>query len=226
MLIKSMPQEERPLEKAINGGVQALSNTELLGLIIHTGTRNVSSLHLAEEVLSSGNGGISELGEIQYEDLLGITGIGPSKAMLILSVIELGKRIAMAPAARRKVIESSHDVADLLMERLRYEKKEHFKSILVNTKSEILSVDTVSIGALSSTVVHPREVFSSAVRKSAAGVIFVHNHPSGDPLPSKEDIVTTKRLVKSGEILGIRVLDHIIIGDGEFSSLKAMNLME
>ena len=206
--------------------VQALSNTELLGLIIHTGTRNVSSLHLAEEVLSSGNGGISELGEIQYEDLLGITGIGPSKAMLILSVIELGKRIAMAPAARRKVIESSHDVADLLMERLRYEKKEHFKSILVNTKGEILSVDTVSIGALSSTVVHPREVFSSAVRKSAAGVIFVHNHPSGDPLPSEEDIVTTKRLVKSGEILGIRVLDHIIIGDGEFSSLKAMNLME
>ncbi len=226
MLIKSMPQEERPLEKAINRGVQALSNTELLGLIIHTGTRNVSSLHLAEEVLSSGNGGISELGEIQYEDLLGITGIGPSKAMLILSVIELGKRIAMAPAARRKVIESSHDVADLLMERLRYEKKEHFKSILVNTKGEILSVDTVSIGALSSTVVHPREVFSSAVRKSAAGVIFVHNHPSGDPLPSEEDIVTTKRLVKSGEILGIRVLDHIIIGDGEFSSLKAMNLME
>ena len=125
--------------------------------------------------------------------------------MLILSVIELGKRIAMAPAARRKVIESSHDVADLLMERLRYEKKEHFKSILVNTKGEILSVDTVSIGALSSTVVHPREVFSSAVRKSAAGVIFVHNHPSGDPLPSEEDIVTTKRLVKSGEILGIRV---------------------
>lgn len=226
MLIKSMPQEERPLEKAINRGVQALSNTELLGLIIHTGMRNVSSLHLAEEVLSSGNGGISELGEIQYEDLLGITGIGPSKAMLILSVIELGKRIAMAPAARRKVIESSHDVADLLMERLRYEKKEHFKSILVNTKGEILSVDTVSIGALSSTVVHPREVFSSAVRKSAAGVIFVHNHPSGDPLPSEEDIVTTKRLVKSGEILGIRVLDHIIIGDGEFSSLKAMNLME
>ena len=226
MLIKSMPQEERPLEKAINGGVQALSNTELLGLIIHTGTRNVSSLHLAEEVLSSGNGGISELGEIQYEDLLGITGIGPSKAILILSVIELGKRIAMAPAARRKVIESSHDVADLLMERLRYEKKEHFKSILVNTKGKIPSLDTVSIGALSSTVVHPREVFSSAVRKSAAGVIFVHNHPSGDPLPSEEDIVTTKRLVKSGEILGIRVLDHIIIGDGEFSSLKAMNLME
>ena len=93
-------------------------------------------------------------------------------------------------------------------------------------KGEILSVDTVSIGALSSTVVHPREVFSSAVRKSAAGVIFVHNHPSGDPLPSEEDIVTTKRLVKSGEILGIRVLNHIIIGDGEFSSLKAMNLME
>ena len=140
MLIKSMPQEERPLEKAINRGVQALSNTELLGLIIHTGTRNVSSLHLAEEVLSSGNGGISELGEIQYEDLLGITGIGPSKAMLILSVIELGKRIAMAPAARRKVIESSHDVADLLMERLRYEKKEHFKSILVNTKGETVSL--------------------------------------------------------------------------------------
>jgi len=219
-----MPQEERPLEKAINGSVQALSNTELLGLIIHTGTRNVSSLHLAEEVLSSGNGGISELGEIQYEDLLGITGIGPSKAILILSVIELGKRIAMAPAARRKVIESSHDVADLLMERLRYEKKEHFKSILVNTKGEILSVDTVSIGALSSTVVHPREVFSSAVRKSAAGVIFVHNHPSGDPEPSAEDVLITKRCNEAARLMDITLLDHIIIGRHQFVSLKQRGL--
>ena len=112
------------------------------------------------------------------------------------------------------------------MEQLRYAKKEHFKSVLVNAKGEIISIDDVSVGELSSTVVHPREVFHMAVRKSAAAVIFVHNHPSGDPDPSREDILTTKRLVQGGELLGIGVLDHIIIGDGKFSSMREMGLID
>lgn len=105
-------------------------------------------------------------------------------------------------------------------------KKEHFRCVLVNAKGEIITVDEVSVGELSSTVVHPREVFSQAIRKSAAAVIFVHNHPSGDPSPSQEDIQTTKRLTDSGELLGIRVLDHIIIGDGKFSSMREMDLID
>jgi len=173
MLIKSMPRNERPLEKAMRNGVKSLSNSELLGIMLHTGTRNISSIQLV----------------------------------------------------KRSVIQSSHDIAELFMEELRYEKKEHFKSVMMNTKGEVISVETVSIGTLSNTVVHPREVFGSAVKKSAAGVIFVHNHPSGDPKPSEEDILTTERLKKGGEILGIEVLDHIIIGNGKFSSLKAMELL-
>ncbi|MDD4377644.1 MAG: JAB domain-containing protein, partial [Eubacteriales bacterium] len=109
---------------------------------------------------------------------------------------------------------------------MRYLKKEHFKSLLINSKGEILSVEDVSIGELSSTVVHPREVFCAAVKKSAAAIIFAHNHPSGDPTPSKEDVVTTGRLIESGELLGIKVLDHIIIGDGEYSSLRALGLFD
>ncbi|MDY2960097.1 MAG: DNA repair protein RadC [Hornefia sp.] len=225
MLIKSMPMDERPLEKAVREGIKALSNSELIGIMLHTGTKNMSSIRLAEAVLSLREGGISELGEIQYEELLEIAGIGPSKAITVLAALEIGKRVAASSALKRHFIQSSHDVADLFMETLRHEKKEHFKSVMMNTKGEIIAVETVSVGALSNTVVHPREVFCSAVRKSAAGIIFVHNHPSGDPKPSEEDIITTERLKKGGEILGIKVLDHIIIGNGKFSSFKAMDLL-
>lgn len=225
MLIKSMPKYERPMEKAMRYGIKTLSNSELLGILIHTGTKNVSSIRLAESILSLREGGISELGEIQYEELIGLNGIGPSKAITVLTALELGRRIATAPALKRTVIGSSHDIADLFMEKLRHEKREHFQSVMMNSKGEVISVETVSIGALSNTVVHPREVFSSAIRKSAAGVIFVHNHPSGDPTPSQEDVATTERLKKCGEILGIKVIDHIIIGNGKFSSFKAMDLL-
>ena len=155
-----------------------------------------------------------------------VDGIGTMKACTILAAIELGKRIAASPVTEKVSIESSDDVARMFMEELRYMKKEHFRCVLVNAKGEIITVDEVSVGELSSTVVHPREVFSQAIRKSAAAVIFVHNHPSGDPSPSQEDIQTTKRLTDSGELLGIRVLDHIIIGDGKFSSMREMDLID
>lgn len=226
MLIKSLPEEERPLEKAVNQGIGALSNVELLALIIHTGTRNSSSIRLAEEVLSVCEGGLSGMGALGLEELVEINGIGRGKACNILAAVELGKRIATSRAPGRVALTTSDEVADLFMEDLRYEKKEHFKSVMVNAKGEIISIDDVSVGELSSTVVHPREVFSQAVRKSAAGVIFVHNHPSGDPSPSDEDIRTTDRLVQGGQVLGIRVLDHIIIGDGSFTSLRAMELIK
>jgi len=226
MLIKSLPEDERPIEKTLKQGVGALSNAELLALIIHTGTRNSSSIHLAEEVLSICEEGLSSMGSVGLDDLIQISGIGKGKACTILAAVELGKRIATSRPPGRRAISSSDDVASMFMEDLRYEKKEFFKSVLVNAKGEIISVDNVSVGELSSTVVHPREVFSQAIRKSAAGVIFVHNHPSGDPSPSDEDIRTTERLVYGGEVLGIRVLDHIIIGDGNFRSLRAMDIIK
>ncbi len=203
MRIKSLPEEERPLEKLARSGQRTLSNAELLALIIHTGTPGGSAIRLAENVLSVCARGLSDLG-----------------------AIELGKRIATSPGARRLSASSADEVAGLFMETLRYEKKEHFKSVMVNSRGDVISIDDVSVGELSSTVVHPREVFRQAVRRSAAGLIFVHNHPSGDPTPSEEDVLTTKRLIAGGEVLGIRVLDHIVIGDGAYASLRGMGLIE
>lgn len=226
MRIKLMPETERPLEKALDRGIKTLSNTEILAIIIHTGTKNKSAIHLAEEVLTKYPEGIAQLGESTLEDLTEIVGIGSAKALNILAAIELGKRISTGKKKAQLFVESSDDVAKLFMEELRFEKKEHFKSVMVNAKGRVIGIDNVSIGELSSTVVHPREVFIQAVKKSAAGVIFVHNHPSGDPSPSQEDILTTKRLIECGDVLGIKVLDHIIIGDGKFKSFMAMDLIK
>ena len=220
MAIKSLSEMERPLEKAAVHGIGSLSNVELLGVIIHSGTRDSSALHLAEELLSGCPHGISDLGSMTLEELEVPRGIGPAKACRILAAVDLGKRIAAAAPVRRPVVRCAEDVAAIFMERLRYEKKEHFFSVLLNVRGEVIEADPVSVGELTSTVVHPREVFRQAVRRSAAAVIFVHNHPSGDPTPSNMDYRTTQRLIECGELLGIEVHDHIVIGDGKYESLR------
>jgi len=226
MQIKSLPEKERPIEKACTAGVETLSNTELLALIIHTGTKSKSSIGLAEDVLAGFPEGLKALGNCCLEELVRIGGIGRTKACRILSAVELGKRIAAVPLVAGVSIESCDDVAGLFMEELRYEKREHFKGVLVNSKGQVICTENISVGELSSTVVHPREAFHMAVRRSAAAVIFVHNHPSGDPNPSDEDVETTKRLIDCGMLLGIRVLDHIIIGDGAFVSMRGMGFFQ
>lgn len=226
MLIKSLPEEERPQEKALKNGIGALSDSELIALILRTGRQNESSIALAEEVLSLCDEGLFSMGTFSAEDLLNIDGIGPGKASTLMAAVELGKRIAASRIPEKYSAEDPESIASMFMENLRYEKKEYFKSVIVNTKGEVVSVDNVSVGELSSTLVHPREVFSRAVKKSAYGVIFVHNHPSGDPTPSEEDINTTARLVESGNILGIKVLDHVIIGDGRYESFREMDLIK
>lgn len=225
MKIKGLPESERPMEKAINQGVEKLSNSELLALIINSGREGLSAVDLAQSVMGIYPEGISQLGEATYEELINIKGIGPSKAIRLLSTFQIGRRIATSGPRSRKAIKSNDDVAELFMEELRYEKKEHFITLLLNSKGEILDIDKVSIGELSSTIVHPREVFSKAIKKSAASIILVHNHPSGDPSPSQEDIRTTIRLIEGGKLLGIKVLDHIIIGHGEYVSLKALDII-
>lgn len=222
MQIKSLPETERPVEKACSRGIETLSNAELLAMIIHTGTKNKSAIRLGEDVLSAFPDGISGLGNCCLQELTALEGIGSTKACRILGAVELGKRIAAMPAKARLSISSSDDIARLFMEDLRYARKEHFKSLLLTAKGDIISIEDISMGELSSTVVHPREVFSMAIRKSASAVIFVHNHPSGDANPSQEDVETTRRLTDCGVLLGIRVLDHIIIGDGYFSSMREM----
>ena len=159
------------------------------------------------------------------QELMSISGIGQSKAARIMAAVELGKRISTAPRTKRMGVESSEDIARMFIEDMRYEKREVFKALLLNPRGEIISVETVSVGELTSTLVHPREVFSQAVKKSAAGIVFVHNHPSGNPEPSEEDIRTTERLEACGKLLGIVVIDHIIIGDGQYCSMQSMGLM-
>ena len=226
MQIKYLPETERPVEKACSRGIETMSNAELLAMIIHTGTKNKSAIRLGEDVLSAFPDGLSGLGDCCLQELTALDGIGCTKACRILGAVELGKRIAAMPAKERLSISRSDDIAKLFMEKLRYKKKEHFESLLLSAKGDIISIEHISVGELSSTVVHPREVFSMAVRKSAAAIVFVHNHPSGDARPSKEDVETTKRLMDCGALLGIRVLDHIIIGDGLFSSMREMGYIK
>ncbi len=222
MKIKMLPQEERPAEKAMLKGIESLSNAELLALLLGSGTRSKSAIGLAEDILAEDDGGISYLTECSMQELMKLNGVGMIKAARIFAGIELGKRIASKPKTARAVIRSSEDVAGIFMEELRYEKREHFKALLLNSKGELLSVETISVGELTAAPVHPREVFNKAVRKSAAAIIFVHNHPSGDPTPSKEDVETTQRLVSCGKLLGIQVVDHVVIGAGSFCSINGI----
>ncbi len=225
MIIKKLPVDERPQEKLVIYGNSALSNAELLAIIIRTGTNNKSAVTLANEVLAYRENGITFLAECVPEELAEIQGIGQVKACQIVAAIELGKRIATKPKELRINVNNPEAIVNLFMEKMRYYKKEFFNVVILNTKGEVISVENVAIGNLNCTIIHPREIFCKAVKKSASAVIFVHNHPSGNPTPSREDIDITERLIKAGEVLGIKVLDHIIIGDGTFLSFRNKNLM-
>lgn len=225
MIIKELPVTERPREKMIRYGCEALSNAELLAVLIGSGTRNKSSIEVAQDILALDESGISFLGRCTIEEISEVDGIGIAKACRISAAFELGRRIATTPATERIAINSYSDVADMFMEKMRYYKEEHFHAVLINTHGSVISTEEIAIGDIMSMIVHPREVFAMAVRKGAAGVILAHNHPSGDCTPSDEDINTTKRLIEAGKIIGIRVLDHIVIGDGTFTSMKNKNLI-
>lgn len=225
MIIKDLPIEERPREKMISYGPSVVSNAELLAVLIGTGTKNTSAIDLANKILSIEEGGLSYLADCKPEEIYKIPGMGKAKACTIIAAIELGKRIATKPREKRLSITNPDNIANLFMEEMRYYKKEFFKVLLLNTKGEIINIEQTSIGDLSSTIVHPREIFCTAVRRSAAAVVFVHNHPSGNPVPSQEDKDVTVRLVEAGKILGIKVLDHIVIGDGTYVSFREKNLI-
>ncbi len=225
MIIKELPVTERPREKMIRYGCNAMSNAELLAVLIGSGTKNKSAIEVAQDILTLDESGISFLGRCTFEEISAIDGIGEAKACKILAAFELGRRIATRPAADKIVIDSYSDVADLFMEKMRYYQEEHFHAVLVNAHGGVISSEEIAIGDIMSMVIHPREVFAMAIRKSAAGIVLAHNHPSGDCTPSVDDINTTKRLIEAGKIIGIRVLDHIVIGDGTFTSMKSKNLI-
>ncbi len=221
--IKDLPQEERPRERFLNKGPSSLSTAELLAIMLRTGNASTgeSALNLANRLLGLNEGGLRYLASSKVEELSQIKGIGQAKAIQVLAALELGKRLAVAQSDV-KVIGSPRDVSNLLMEQMRFLDREFFQIVLLNTKNHVLGVELIAIGSLNSAIVHPREIFKVPIQRSAAAIVLVHNHPSGDPAPSPEDINVTKRLVEVGEVVGIQVLDHVIIGDNQYVSLREL----
>lgn len=224
MVLRDTPVGERPRERMLHYGVQTLGNAELLAILLRTGTVAESVVRLAERVLREA-GSLKGLNEMRIEQLTAIKGVGPAKAMQIQAGVELGRRLTRSAPEERYTIRSPGDAAELLMEDLRYLDKEHFVCLYLNTKNHVIGRETISVGSLNATVVHPREVFRSAIQRSSASILCAHNHPSGDPTPSHEDTELTQRLLEAGEIIGIDLLDHLVIGDGVFVSMKERGLM-
>jgi DNA repair protein RadC len=194
-----------------------------LGLLFGIGSREKTAVELAGEVISEA-GGLHGLYDVSVHELMKIKGIGEAKACIILAAVELGRRIGQVRNPGRPVISSPADVERLLRGRIANLDRENFVVVLLNTKNEVIETPTVSVGTLSASLVHPREVFKPAIRASAASVILAHNHPSGKVEPSREDREVTKRLGEAADVLGIEVLDHIIVGDGYFS-MKAHGML-
>lgn len=224
--IKDWPVADRPREKLLHAGPACLGDTELLALILRTGLSSprTSALDLARQLLSR-FGSLRALTVATVAELCAIPGIGPAKAADLLAVGELARRLASTPLRPGERFTTSGEVFAHFHERLRDQRKEVFLTLLLDSKNRLLREIRVSEGSLNASIVHPREVFAPVVRESAAAVLLVHNHPSGDPTPSREDLELTGRLRDAGELMGIRVLDHIIIGRGCYVSLADRGLL-
>jgi len=219
LTLRDIPEEDRPRERMLRYGVRALSDAELLAVLLRTGTRHESAVTLAQRVLKEA-GGLRNIPDMNVAEMTAIKGVGKAKALQIQAGIELGRRLSQLLPEERPVIRSPRDAASLVMEDLRYLQKEHFVVLFLNTKNHVIAKETLSMGSLNASLVHPREVFRSAIKRGSASIICIHNHPSGDPTPSREDIALTRRLAKAGELIGIELLDHLVIGDNRYVSLK------
>ncbi|MFD1927297.1 DNA repair protein RadC [Sporosarcina siberiensis] len=224
MMIRDVQLADRPRERLIRQGAESLSNQELIAILLRTGTKNESVLVLANRVLSSFDK-IQDLKNATIEEFMTVNGIGEAKAVQLLAAAELGKRIYRKHSEGRYTIRSPEDAAAYLMTDMSSLSQEHFVVLFLNVKNEIMHKQTLFIGSLNSSIVHPRDIFREAVKRSAASIVCAHNHPSGNPSPSPEDIEVTKRLIEAGSIMGIELLDHIIIGDHKFISLKEKGYM-
>lgn len=219
MMIRDVPPHDRPRERMIASGPSSLSNHELLAILLRTGSKEESVLQLSNRILNEFDG-LRLLKDASIEEITAVKGIGSAKAIQLKAAIEIGRRIERLKYEDRFMIRSPEDAANYMMEEMRFLSQEHFVALYLNTKNQVMHKQTLFIGSLNASIVHPREVFKEAFRRSAASIVCLHNHPSGDPTPSREDIDVTKRLVECGKILGIDVLDHLIIGEKKYVSLK------
>jgi len=220
--IKDLPKDERPREKLIKKGASALKLEELLAILLRTGTKNKNVLKLAEDIVLKYNS--NKLKNIGFEELRNIYGVGPTKAVQILAAIEIGRRFFKPKEEKEIYIYSPKDVLKQTSH-LQENKKENFVVLYLDARNKLILKETVSIGTINASLIHPREVFEPAIRELAVQIILVHNHPSGDPEPSEDDLAMTKRLVEAGKILGIDVIDHIIVAKDKFFSFKDKRLI-
>lgn len=218
------PQPAGPRERLEMLGAERLTDQELLAILLGTGSRACSALDLAGQLLGQYQS-LSELQDLTQAELMEQKGVGTAKAATIAAAIEFGKRVHNSTTHYRPVITGSVDAARLLQSRLRGLDREHFMVMMLNPKNAVLGVETVSIGTLNCSLVHPREVFKQAIKRSAAAVVLAHNHPSGVCEPSKEDMQVTRRLKDAGELVGITVIDHLIIGEDQYYSFCENELL-
>jgi DNA repair protein RadC len=218
-MLKEMPKETRPRERLFLQGASSLSNEELLAILFRTGIKDLSVIELSKKVLYHLDS-LSDLSKLTKEELKQIKGIKEAKIATLLSAIELGKRLENGPLKSKIMLHSSWDVYQFLSSDMQHLEQEHAVCLYLNTKNELIKKETVFIGTINQTVIHPREIFKTAIRVMASSLIFVHNHPTGDSKPSINDIKTTEHLIKASEIIGINLTDHIIIGKKEFYSIK------
>ena len=219
--ISNMDQSERPREKAVSMGIESLSDSELLSIILGSGNRDENVITLAQRVLNSHKvyKGLIGLKYMSYHDLTGINGIGRVKACQLMAVAELSKRMSMARRNREINLSSPEDIADYYMEYCRFLTREKVIVMFVSSSNTLIKWEVLSEGTVNRSILSPREIFVEALRCDAVNIILIHNHPSGDPEPSDMDIVVTKRIIKAGELLGIGLLDHIVIGDKTYVSM-------
>lgn len=222
--IRDVHEADRPRERLIRQGAESLSNQELLAILLRTGTKESSVLALANRVLVDFEK-LHALKHATFEEITSIKGIGEAKAVQLLAAIELGRRLAQKEIDSRYTIRSPEDAATFLMPEMEPLTQEHFVALFLNTKNQIIHKQTIFIGSLNASIVHPRELYREAIKRSAASIICAHNHPSGSAAPSPEDIEVTLRLQEAGVIIGIELLDHVIIGNHQYISMKEQGLM-
>lgn len=224
---KNLPEAMRPYEKCLALGADALSDAELLAVIIRTGSNGVSSIELAQEILSetSPKGDLSGLFSITTARLRKFRGIGRVKAIQLLSIVELSKRMARTEAKKRLDFCSPQSIAEYYMEDFRHDTREKLMVVMLDTKLRKISDEVISTGTVNASIVSPREIFVSALKAEAVYIVLIHNHPSGDATPSQNDIEATRRILAAGKLIGIQLMDHLIIGDNTYISLKSSGYM-
>ncbi len=221
--VRELPAAERPRERLRHHGAAALSSAELLAITLRTAAGGENVLVLAQRLLAELNG-LPGLVNATVGQLIQIRGIGPVKAVEIKAALELGRRTLAPAATERARVTSPADAANLLIPEMMFLEQEHLRVILLNTRNYVLKAPTLYVGSLNTSVIRVGEVFRAAIRENAAAIIVVHNHPSGDPTPSPEDVRVTRELARAGQLLGIDLLDHIVIGQQQFVSLKECGL--